>query len=251
MSIGPVIGDSNYINFMLQGRRGYFGMFEKPEDKLKAKTFEDLGIPLIPESEWDDHIRQLEQNKATLYDLCTQSNLPCLDQNGTNYCWVNAPTHCCEVIRLVETGKVFSYSPASAGAPIKGFRNVGGWGSQALEYFKLNGLNETKDWPANAINRNYYTETNKEKARNNLTLEWFVLRNWEERVSCILAGVPTADGYNWWSHEVCGMGITLQKHDLIIRNSWGMSWGDKGFGTLTGSKKHADESVAIAAMRPI
>jgi len=64
---------------------------------------------------------------------------------------VNAPTHCCEIARLVETGRVFSYSPASAGAPIKGFRNVGGWGSQALDYFLEYGLNETVDWPANAM----------------------------------------------------------------------------------------------------
>jgi hypothetical protein len=249
--IGPEIDDNNYLGFRQQGRRGYYGMFESPEEKARCKSFEDLGIPLIPKDEWDDRIRETDQNEASIVHLCKDMNLPCLDQNGTNYCWVNAPTHCCEIIRLMETGKIFSYSPASAGAPIKNFRNVGGWGSQALNYFKQNGLNETKDWPANAINRRYYTDENKTEAKKHKTVEFFNLRSWEERVSCILAGIPIADGYNWWMHEVNGVWLVERSHDLIIRNSWGMNWGDKGFGTLKGSKKHADESVAICAMEPI
>lgn len=251
MTIGPVINDSNYLRFRRQGSRGYYGMFESAEQKAACKTFADLGIPLIDEDEWDDRIRELEQLESRIYDFCVQSNLPCLNQSQTNYCWVNAPTHCCEIIRLMETGRVFSYSPASAGAPIKNFKNIGGWGSQALEYFKTNGLNLTSDWPANEINKKYYTNINKEKQKRHLTIEYFVLNSWKERVSCILSGLPTADGYNWWSHEVCGVGLTIGDHDLIIRNSWGMDWGDKGFSTLSGSRKQADESVAIAAMLPI
>ena len=192
MSIGPVIDDSNYLSFRHQGSRGYFGVFPSPQAKALCRTFADLGIPLIPESEWDDRIRESERFESTIPDFCNQAGLPCLDQNQTNYCWVNAPTHCCELIRLMETGQVVSYSPASAGAPIKQFRNVGGWGSEALEYFKTNGLNLTSDWPANAIDRSYYSEANKQKAKENITLEFFVLNTWQERVSCILSGLPTA-----------------------------------------------------------
>jgi hypothetical protein len=177
--------------------------------------------------------------------------LSCLDQGQTNYCWVNAPTHCCEIMRLMETGNVVSYSPASAGAPIKNFRNVGGWGNEALEYFKANGLNLKSDWPANAIDRSLYTNENKEKAAKHQTIEYFILNSWEERVSCILSGIPIADGYNWWSHEVCGVGLVIGSHDLIIRNSWGMNWGENGFGILSGTRKYADDSIAIAAMEPM
>lgn len=246
-----VINDSNYVNFIHQGRRGYWGMFRQPAERAACKTFEDLGISLIPKDEWDDRVRTLEREQATIKQLCIEMNLPCLNQANTNYCWVNAPTHCCEIMRLLENGIVVSYSPASAGAPIKNFRNVGGWGSEALEYFKANGLNFTSDWPANAINRSYYTSTNRERAAKHQTVEYFILNSWEERVSCILSGIPIADGYNWWSHEVNGVGIVAGSHDLIIRNSWGMSWGEHGFAVLSGSRKYADDSIAIAAMEPM
>ena len=250
MSIGPVINDSNYQQYIQAGARGYQGMFLSKQDKARAKTFGDLGIDLIPESDVDDIIDTMEKLGSDPLTLTKQLNLPCLDQNGTNYCWVNAPTHCLEYVRLCETGQVFSYSPASAGAPIKGFRNSGGWGSQALDYFKQNGVNETKDWPANAINRSYYTAENREKAKSHIALEYYVLESWQERISCIMSGIWTADGYDWWSHEVCGCWLVKKSHDLIIRNSWG-EWGDRGFGTLAGSRKQAGDSVAITAMKPL
>lgn len=242
-----IINDENYKQYLV-GFRGYYGMWLSDEDRRTAKGFGDLGIPLIPEREWDEVIDMLEKSQATIRQLSLARGLECLDQGSSNYCWVNAPTHCCEIARLVETGRVFSYSPASAGAPIKGFRNVGGWGSQALDYFLEYGLNETVDWPANAIDRRYYTTENQQKKLAHKTLERYVLNSWEERGSCILAGIPTADGYNWWSHEVTGVGIVKGSHDLRIRNSWGMSWSDKGFALLSGSRKQADDSVAITSM---
>ena len=48
MSIGPVITDSNFEQFLHQGRKGYAGMFATPEERAACRTFADLGIPLIP-----------------------------------------------------------------------------------------------------------------------------------------------------------------------------------------------------------
>lgn len=254
MSEMIVIDDSNYQNFIspiVDGQKvckGYFGMWETAEAKELAKPFSELGIPLLPETEWDARIDQLERDRSTLKDFCLDSGLTVLSQGQTNYCWVNAPTFCCMILRLQETGRPVRLSPASAGSVIKQFSNQGGWGSQALAYFIKAGLNEQADWPANAIDRKFYTEVNKEKAKKNIALEHYKLEGFQETASCILAGIPVAIGLNWWSHEITGVGIIKGSHDLVIANSWGASWSDQGYGILKGSKKNPDDACAITSM---
>ena len=98
----PIIDDNNWQNF-LSGSRGFQGMWESTKALALAKPFEELGVPRIPENQWDDIIRQQQRDKATLRDLIEDMGLPHKDQKRTNYCWVFGPTHCCEIIRLQET----------------------------------------------------------------------------------------------------------------------------------------------------
>jgi len=253
-----IIDDNTSIRSLISGGlnpqnhgRGYRGMWESDEAKGLAGSFGDIGVPLIPESDLDDHIRQIELDHATIPELCDEFRSPVKNQQSTNYCWINAPTRCAEIIRLRETGEVVSYSPASAGGPIKSFRNVGGWGSQGLRYMRESGINESTDWPDNAISRRYYTDENRAKALANVVLEYYVIETWQEMCSCIVAGIPTANGYSWWSHEVTGVQLKLKSHDLVIDNSWGTGWGDRGRGVLSGRRKIPGDCVAITAMMPV
>ena len=257
--LGPkehVIGDENFRQhlFAPPGQaKGFLGSAMRPRSCIEGvKTFNDLGISLVPESEWKERIEEREANKSTLKDFSIEAGLPCKDQASTNYCWINAPTHCVEVVNLLTTGEVASLSPASAGARIKGFRNVGGWGSQGLEWMRVNGVNRTKDWPDNAINRSYDTPENRERAKEFVVIEYYILNSLAERVSCLFANIPIADGYNWWSHEVTGVDPVWVNGKVAIRtrNSWGMSYGDRGFFVLEGSKMMADDSVAIVSLMP-
>lgn len=247
-----VINDSNWTAFANDSNptraRGYQGMWENDGLKAAAKGFGELvNVPLIPRSEWGDRARQRESDQTRLKDFCLGSGLTVLNQQSTNYCWINAPVFCCMVTRLKETGQLVRLSPASAGARIKNFRNVGGWGSEGLNWMVEHGVNLQSDWPANSISRNYDTPENREKAKLNRIVEYFRLDNWDEVASCILAGIPVACGYNWWRHEVTGMDLT-PSGDLIIANSWG-NWGDQGYGVLQGSKKDPDDAVAIVSMQ--
>lgn len=245
------INDSNYqqfINPVIDGERyscSYFGMHRPRVGLASTKTFGDLGVPLIPESEWKDRIKERIDNKTTTRHFVKALDIPHLDQNGTNYCWVNGVTHAIELCRGRELGRYVSLSPASAGARIKNFRNVGGWGDEALDWIREHGINETKDWPANAIDRRYLTEENIDKAKLNCSVEFYYLstgqQGWRETVSCILHGLWAAVGYNWWSHLVMGADLNMNL-DLDIRNSW-KNWGENGFGYLQGSRKYPDGSV--------
>lgn len=247
------INDSNYHEFLspiVDGIRmgtGYLGMWPKPPSR--PKYFGDIGIPLIPEDEFVSRIRDQEQSRSNWYHVSIDNDIPCKNQASTNYCWINAPVHCAELIRFLQMMVYQSYSPASAGARIKNFRNVGGWGSEGLKWMIQHGVNLSSDWPDNAIQRSYDTPQSQEKALENRIVEFFILKTWQEIVSCILALIPVAGGYNWWSHEVT---LTHLREDMAlgIRNSWGMSWGDKGFGWLEGGRRIPDDAVAIVSLQP-
>jgi hypothetical protein len=247
------INDSNYRSFLnpiVGGQRkytGYMGM--GPGRGLGG--FEALGIPLIPKSEWADIARQRQKERTRLKDFCLDMGLTVLDQSQTNFCWVNAPTYCAMVLRLQETGQLVRLSPASVGAKIKNFRNVGGWGREGLDGGIKWGFNLQQDWPANAINRSYDTDANRQKALQNRIVGYYRLRSgqagWPEVVSCILAGIPVAVGYDWWRHEVTATDLQPNE-DLDIANSWGPQWSEHGFGVLSGGKRYPDDAVAITAM---
>lgn len=203
---------------------------------------------MIPESEWVPRIQEREERKVRLSDLVDQAGLPCKDQNGTNFCWINSPVHCVEIVRVVQNQAMVILSPASAGAPIKGFRNVGGWGDEGLQWLEQNGCCPVENWPANAIKREYYTEANKAIAKKYRVTEWMRLkpRNQAEMVSCLLHNFPVACGLNWWSHETTAYEPVVLDGEVAIRhrNSWAMTYGDRGYFVLRGSKKLADDAVS-------
>lgn len=202
---------------------------------------------LIPRGEWQARIEEMEATKSRLSDVATQANLPCKDQNGTNYCWINAPTYCVELMRVVQNQAPVVLSPASAGARIKGYRNVGGWGEEGLSYIVENGLVPVEKWPANAIARQYNTAENVELAKRYRVTEWWELepRNLDQLISCLLRRMPVAVGLNWWSHEVSYVDPLWKDNAIAIRhrNSWGMSWGDQGYGILQGNRMLPDDAV--------
>lgn len=206
---------------------------------------------LIPESEWQARIKEMEERKSRISDICIQGDLPCKDQNGTSQCWVNAPTHCIEIIRLVQNQEKVILSPSSVGGPVKNFRDPGGWGKEALEYGMAHGWCPVDKWPANAINRQYWTEENKQLALKYRQTEWWELRprNTAELISCLLRRMPTAVGLNWWSHEVTYCDPVWLDGTVVcrIRNSWGMNWPSAnagGWSILQGSKMLPDDACA-------
>lgn len=206
---------------------------------------------VIPRADWPGWIQEAEETKTRLRDLAELAGLPCKDQNGTNYCWINAPTYCVELLRVAQNQPMVILSPASAGARIKNFRNVGGWGEEGLTFIVEDGLVPVDRWPANAISRKYATPENIELAKKYRVTEWTELRprDLDQLISCVLRRIPVAVGYNWWSHEVTAVGAAWVDGAIAleIRNSWTMDWpteGAGGYGLLRGSKMLADDAVA-------
>jgi hypothetical protein len=207
---------------------------------------------LIPRHEWQARIEELKERRARNIDLIRHAKLPHKNQGRTNYCWINAPVHCMEIMRLrqnIDPGNPLELSSSWAGSIIKGGRNVGGWGRQAIAFLAEHGTVPTYVCGNNDQSRRHNTAANRRTALQYRVADGFELRprNLDQMVSLLLRGIPLAGGYNWWGHEV-----TLSDADwidneiaVIIRNSW-QGWGDFGFGILQGSRMLADDLVAVS-----
>lgn len=215
---------------------------------------------VIPRNEWDQRIAEMESTKSRLSDLILEIGLECKDQNGTNFCWINAPTHCVEIMLCLqnqkrEDGSLIVLSPASIGCIIKNFRNQGGWGQEGLDKIIERGLCDVRDWPPNAIDRKFNTEAAWQIAKRYRVTEWWDLtpRSFDEKMSCHFMRIPTADGYNWWSHEVTGydpVKVRPGVYGARERNSWAMSYGDKGFFILEERKATPDDCCCPRVILP-
>lgn len=220
---------------------GYTGYAAKMDSSL-----------LIPRSEWQARIQEAESQKARISDILTANKIPHKDQDRTNYCWANGPTHAAETLRVIQGLPYVSLSPASIAAPMTGFKNIGGWGLAAVKYAISNGFVPSEKWPDNAIERRYQTEANRLTALSYRIRDWRECkpRSLDEMVSLLLRGYPAALGFNWWGHLVMGAEAVWLDGEIAIRirNSW-KGWGANGFGILRGSKMLPDDCVFPVSVR--
>lgn len=239
---------------------------------------------LIPRSEWDERIRDLEQSGRALSKRRRKAGLKSQDQNGTNYCWANGVISASRLKRMWQNEPNVALSAASVAAMIKKGANQGGWGGEALQYIIDNGMCTTATWPEN--DRNYRgrdtAESRAERALYKVT-EWWELqsRNFDLVMTFLLNEVPVPIGLDWWSHEVCAMdGVILSasvanasyeaakelykhipqeqrdplleraasRYSVRIWNSWTDDWSDEGEGTLSESKATPDDAVAPSVL---
>lgn len=208
-------------------------------------------LPLIDWAEMPERIKDMTAQKRWAKDHKILAGFKSLDQNGTNYCWINAPVQCIHYVRAIQGEPHVALSPASVGAKIKNYRNVGGWGSQGLLYMTENGVCPQSMWPANAIKKQYDTAESREERKKYIIDEWWELKpnNFQQLCTCLLLGYPVAIGLNWWSHEVTACALAIRgsdpQSDILtdIDNSWGTKYGDDGHALLVRSKATPDDAV--------
>ncbi len=199
---------------------------------------------LIPEADWQGIIEEQDATESSLNHQIKRWGLPHKMQAKTLYCWGNATVHAVEIVRVVQNQEMVILSPASVCAQIKGYRNVGGWGKEALEWIVKYGAYPVDLWPANAIEKRYKTAEGDLAAARYQVTEWWELRprNMKEVVSCLLHRIPVSVGYDWWRHQVCAVGVVWKdgRIALLIRNSWP----NQDYTILQGNRMVPDDAVA-------
>lgn len=254
---GEVIIDDSVTDGQIADMSKRFGRGYEPTDRPQgfgyggvAERFSQSLI--VPESDWQGIIEEQEQAKSRISDILTRNNIPHKNQASTNYCWANGPCHAAESLRAVMGLAYESLSPASVAAPLTGFRNIGGWGREAIRRAKEIGFVPSRLWPDNSIDRKFLNSRNLAEASRYRFREWVECypRNRVQMISMALRQFPGSLGFNWWGHLVMGCECVWLDGEVAIRirNSW-PGWGANGFGILRGVKMLADDAVFPVAMR--
>lgn len=190
-----------------------------------------------PRSDWKSLLDARTKAGALASGVIKFRGIPPLNQNGTSFCWCNAPTQAVQVTRCLNGQKHVPLSPASVGAPINGFRNQGGWGLDAMKRLVSHGAVPVSLWPANGISRQYDTDAARGEGQRFKAIEWEDLEqgDFDGLATALLLGFVCPIGIDRWSHEVLCVDLvwTGSEWGILIYNSWGESYGDKGFAVLT------------------
>lgn len=234
---------------------GEFGRGRVPRDLVKypfgatpfLKTWDG---PRIPRSEWVARIQEREARGQRNSQIVRNAKIPSLNQGGTNYCWCNAVITMIDHARAKMGLPYIPLSPASVAAIIKNYRNVGGWGGEAIEYIAAHGVAPQSVWPANAIDRRYDNDESRKLRQMFIIGDWVELpaRDFEALMSHLLMDGWAAVGYNWWSHEVFAADPVIApsgRPGVRLRNSWADDYGDLGYFILEESKANPDDAVSL------
>lgn len=212
----------------------------------------------IPKNQWLDMVKYKEASQTRLSDLIRfeikQGRMKSKNQQQTNYCWCNAVVGAVETIRAVQGFPYLDLSPASVAAQIKGYRNQGGWGGEALDFIVDNGIATTSEWPANYWqNSKYLTQAVKESMKHRRIFGFFDIqpRDFSAAASLVLNNIPVPIGLNWWRHEVYAVdlvAIDSVTFGFRFRNSWGDEYGDMGFNVLSYAHSIPDDALGVTSV---
>lgn len=242
-----IINDGNYLQHHTFEDRSR-GLIPRQEGQ-ELVYGERPTFPLIPREEWPDLISTMERDKSRLSDVCREHNIPCFDQNGTNYCHANSPALAIMILRAAQGQPYVHLSPGSIGGPVTGFRNAGAWIGDDLDHIVEHGCASVDYVPANQVSRDGWAPGAEENSLQHRVNEWWDLprRSFDHMMTLLFLRVPVCTGHNWWRHAVTALDpvmIRPGKFGARFRNSWGPGYGDDGFFVMEEGKGTPDEHYA-------
>ncbi len=263
----PVIDDStpNDVVFDPKHARG-----AEPRDyaiqPMEMFASADM-IPLKPKSTWSDEIKVLDREEAQVDHVILRARAKGrwadLYQNPYNFCWSHSVAHAIQASREISNAfprALSAFGLVHLADANRAYGNRGGWCGLAAEAARTRGIPTQHTYPQGQVKREL-SQAILDDAKNNVVTEdfvdlqkpvWFQNLTFEAVASCLLTGRPCAVDFNWWAHSVCAVKLVeveAGSFGILILNSWGLNWGDKGRGILRGSRAIPDGAIAINTVR--
>ena len=199
---------------------------------------------------------QAGKGQAVLKALAA-NNIQAKDQDGMSLCWVYGSTRAVELRRVLEGLKHVELAPESVAGPITGWRNEGGYASEAFDQIQNAGICEETylDAPC-SLRHNRWKPGWQDNAKLHEAVDWFNIDGtasndiYADVMSTLLDDSPVAAGLGWWGHLICLLcPIILADGSVgvVFQNSWGVDWptpGANGIAVLTESRATPDGAAS-------
>ena len=252
------IGDDNGHKFILPASQT--GYVERDYDRLpygSVGAFPPADIEIIPMEEWPDRIADLERRKATLKDRWLESGMPILNQGSWPFCHGFAAVESLMLEKVCQGEKHVMLSASSVAAPVTGFRKAGAWIGNDLKQIINVGAAPLSLIPMLTVTRSDFPPGWEKEAAKFKVTEYAELRSrdFRQHGSALLQGFGVSVGQSHWSHAVLHTNLRdvnkslpatdHNRYGTEFPNSWGETWGNKGWAVQTGSKKFADEAYVV------
>jgi len=213
---------------------------------------------VFPRKDWRELIELQNKNETSPWHVHTGNNIPVKSQGRYGYCWMWGVCNCV-LNRYAAQGidPVPNLNPHATAAMTKGYRNRGGYASEAAKGIEEYGIPTFDVWPEYSMDRSLESDANvKASAAKHkiVTFQEMPRDDFDAVVSCLLDPVdpsPVAIALSWWRHLVAALQVVYKdgEYGLKICNSWGESWGDKGYGILWSEKAVPYESLAVRSVK--